>query len=286
MAQDQGYFEHHLCASGLCRGCAQWVSYELGFDELNRQYPYLINAQCIISHVIFFSFFGISVIGCSSYFFVKRPLSSRQRHTDNSKIQLLLCAFAMGSAWVITYPSSQAKDGQDEFSELLESGKHEELQSKLRGLVNLHIGLGIFAWLIVYAGLYAFARALHSIKPRVSDRFYKSSLLRHGTSTPAYSPRRSYEAEYGDLQAEFFGNSALVELKSFDQHPMVRPEANATHHPARNWIASLAEIPDLRLPPAFLGNEGFSPGLVSIDSFVLEVPWTSPCSRLSRCSIT
>ncbi|KAL2372195.1 hypothetical protein BDBG_04077 [Blastomyces gilchristii SLH14081] len=266
----------------------QWVSYELDFDELNRRHPHIINTQCIISHVIFFSSFGISVIGCASYFFVKRLLlPSRKHHINNSKIQMLLCAFAMGSAWMVTYPSSQAKDSQDEFRELLESGKHEELRSKLRGLANLHIGLEVFAWPMVYAGLYAFARALRSIKSRASDCFFKASLLRHGISTPPYSPRRPYEAEYGDLQAEFFGNSALVQLKSFDQHPMVRPLANATRHPPRNRLVSLAEIPDLRLPPpAFLGDQSFSPGLVSIDTFVLDVPWTTPCSRLSHCSIT
>ncbi|KLJ10542.1 hypothetical protein EMPG_14090 [Blastomyces silverae] len=265
----------------------QWISYELDFGKLNSQNPHIINTQCIISHAIVFSFFGISIIGCASYFFAKRTLSSRKRHTDNSKIQLLLCAFAMGSAWMVTYPSSQAKDGQAEFRDLLENGEYEELRSKLRGLANLHIYLAVFAWLMVYAGLYAFVRAVRSIRFRASDCFFQASILRRGISIPVHPPRRSYEAEYGDLQAEFFSDRAAVELKSFDQHPMVIPEANATRHPPRNRLAPLAEIPELRLPPpAFLGDESFSLSLVSIDTFILEAPCSSPCSTSSRCRIT
>ncbi|PGG98218.1 hypothetical protein GX51_06938 [Blastomyces parvus] len=265
--------------------CYQWVRYELDFDKLNRQHPNIINTQCIISHAILFSSIGISIIGCTSYFFAKRTLSKRKLHTDNSKIQLLLCSFAMGGAWMITYPSSQAKDSQAGFRELLESGNHEELRSRLRGLANLHICLAVFAWLMVYGGLYALTRALRSIQYLASDSFFRAHLRRHGISIPAHPPRRAYEAEYGDLQAEFFGNRALVELRSFDHHPTVLPEANATPHPPRRSLAPLTEIPSLRLPPpVFLGDEGFSPGLVSVDTFVLDAPWTSPRSIASSIS--
>ncbi|KKZ67283.1 hypothetical protein EMCG_07029 [[Emmonsia] crescens] len=261
----------------------QWVSYELDFDKLNRQHPHIINVQCIVSHALFFSFIGMSIIGCGSYLFAKKTPSNRNRHVDNSSIQLLFCAFAVGGAWMITYPSSQAKENQADFRDLLETGKYKELEDSLRGLANLHIGLMIFAWLLFYVGLYGFARGFYTLQSRVWDSLYRPSRFQRRMSAPVYSPYLPPGSEYGDLGAEFFGNRALVELKAFDQHPMVRPDADSTRPASRRHLASVGAVSDLTLPPpVFLSEERLSPSLVSIDTFNVEAPQSSPCSSIYR----
>ncbi|EER36584.1 conserved hypothetical protein [Histoplasma capsulatum H143] len=139
----------------------QWVSNELDFDKLNRQFPHIINTQCIVSHAILFSFVGIAIIGCASYLFAKRTSSNRNRnrHVDNSRTQLLLCAFTIGAAWMATCPSSQARERQAEFEALLDEEKYEELHTSLRRLADLHICLAVLAWLLTYWGLLSVTRS-------------------------------------------------------------------------------------------------------------------------------
>ncbi|OJD18205.1 hypothetical protein AJ78_01763 [Emergomyces pasteurianus Ep9510] len=250
----------------------QWVSYELDFDELNKQYPHIINVQCIVSHVLFFSFIGLCITCWGGYLLAKRTPSNHNRHVDNSRLQLLFCAFAVGGAWMITYPSSQAKDGQTYFGDLFKTGKYKELQDTLQSIANLHLALMILAWLLFYAGLCAYARGLHTLQSHILNYLYnRPSGFQHEVSAAVYSPDPPSRSEFGDLGAEFFSNRTLVELKAFDQHPTVRPDATATPHAHP------------RLPPqAFLGEENLSPSLVSIDTFDVEAPQTTPCSSVYR----
>ncbi|QSS55624.1 hypothetical protein I7I53_03555 [Histoplasma capsulatum var. duboisii H88] len=265
----------------------QWVSNELDFDKLNRQFPHIINTQCIVSHAILFSFVGIAIIGCASYLFAKRTSSNRNRnrHVDNSRTQLLLCAFTIGAAWMATCPSSQARERQAEFEALLDEEKYEELHTSLRRLADLHICLAVLAWLLTYWGLYAFARGVYTMKSHVLDCLFRPSRFRRRMPVPGYLSHAHHRDEYGDLEAEFFDNRALVELKAFDQHPTVRPEANAASHSSRRELASPDARADVTLPPlTFLREKGLSPSMVSVDTFDLEVPQTTPVFETGRLS--
>ncbi|OAX84629.1 hypothetical protein ACJ72_00993 [Emergomyces africanus] len=249
----------------------QWAWYELDFDELNTEYPHIINIHRIVSHVLFFLFLGVSIICLGAYLLAIRTRSNHNRHDDSTRAQLLFCAFAIGSAWMITYPSSQAKDGQDYFSDLFETGKHEELQDALRGLANLHIGLMIIAWLLFYAGMCSLVRGLYTLRSHVWAYVYNNRLSRfqHRVPTSVDSSDPFTRSEFGDFGAAFSSNRALVELKSFDQYSVVRPDAAAT----------LRGYPS-QPPPVFLGEEKLSSSLVSIDTFDDEVPQTTPCSSV------
>ncbi|ODH51082.1 hypothetical protein GX48_02694 [Paracoccidioides brasiliensis] len=268
----------------------QWVSYEVAISGLDRRFPNIIRVQSLLSHTL--SAFFLALLIFYGAWRLTRHRSPESTYPNSSAaMHQLYCTFILSAAWIITYPSAQAKQSHAEWDDFSDAGKYPELQASLRRLANLHIGLLIFGWVVAYLGLTTFSRALSTFQSQVWDYFHPPSNFRHAIATRGYSPHPWARLEPPDVEAQSLGNSSVFEMKHPSNVSVAAgggggggPQDNKASHPAAGaHDASPDPISRLGPPaPAFIGSQSPSLSSWSTDSPNLTPPLPTP-SPSQRC---
>ncbi|EEH33891.2 hypothetical protein PAAG_04940 [Paracoccidioides lutzii Pb01] len=263
----------------------QWVSYEVAISRLDKRYPNIIRVQSLLSHIL--SAFFLALLTFYGAWRLTRHRSSESANPNSSTaMQQLYCTFILSAAWIITYPSAQARQNHAKWDDFSDAGKYPELQASLRRLANLHIGLLIFGWVVAYLGLTTFCRALSTFQSQVWDYFHPPSNFRHAIATRGYSPHPWARHERRDVEAQSLGNSSVFEMKHLSNVSVVGggPQDNKASHPVpRAHAASPDSLSQPGPPaPAFIGSQSPSLSSWSTESPNLTPPLPTP-SPSQRC---